>query len=102
PLAHQHHIRSRRDYFLKLRHAGGFQTRLEKILKEFSTEQVEPVATYSAKYGVKKAGRENAIGRIEERTRDREHAHSSAASPPLEKALRVPGEEAHGPHGCEV
>jgi hypothetical protein len=101
-LADENDITAGGQDFLQFLDAAGLEPGLQEIVKEFLPEEVEPVPALASQYGVEQAGREDTVRRVEEWPSDGEHTHQSPARPTLEKTLRVPAEEADGPHSRQI
>ncbi len=88
--------------FLQFFHAGLPEARLQEILKEFLTEQIQAIAADAAQHGVQQSRGEDAVRGVQKWPRDGEHAHGTAPPPALDEGLRVPREEADWPNGRQI
>ena len=101
-LAYQNDFRSGFYQLLHLTHAALFQLRLQLVLKEFLTQQIQAIASHSAQDGMDCPGSKLAIRGIKKRSQQR---HQEDLPPPPEsfgKGLRIPGKESHRPDYGQV
>ena len=97
-LPHQYDAFSFADRCDNFFHGFTAQLRLQNIMEILFAQQIKPIAADASEQHVQKSRREGAVRRISKRSSQCHARHSGTSGPALRKALRIPGEKAHGAH----
>jgi hypothetical protein len=92
-LANQHNVCPRSHKFLNLFNAFLFEMRLQFVLEELFSQQIQAIAGYAPKNGMDDAGGKFAIGCIKERAQHRHQEDQTSAPKTVRESLSIPREE---------